>query len=192
MPDMTDTGAHAQSAPRASADPGGRCSLYRFYDGTEKLLYVGISNEPWRRRREHAYSQPWWPQVRHQAVTWYDAEWQAREAETRAIKGELPRFNKAGAVRAEPVTMGFALKLRPMRWAFWGALLSTAIWVPVVIMACTRPTPLMQDVLVPITLTACVTGPAALFVAVILTASPLIARFAAWLDRICIWPEGVK
>jgi len=37
----------------------GRHALYRFYDDRENLLYVGITDDPWRRWREHVLTQPW-------------------------------------------------------------------------------------------------------------------------------------
>jgi predicted GIY-YIG superfamily endonuclease len=40
-----------------------RTALYRFYDEHENLLYVGISNDPWRRWREHVYDKQWYPQA---------------------------------------------------------------------------------------------------------------------------------
>lgn len=85
-----------------------RTALYRFYDADEKLLYVGITDDPWRRWREHVRDKPWYPQVKHQAVTWYDARTAAEVAEYVAIRCEGPRFNIAGAVR--PV----AIEVRPV------------------------------------------------------------------------------
>lgn len=85
-----------------------RTALYRFYDARENVLYIGITNDPWRRWRDHVQAKPWYPQVKHQSVTWYDTERQARKAETRAIRTERPRFNIAGAVRPPEAS----LKLR--------------------------------------------------------------------------------
>lgn len=76
-----------------------RTALYRFYDADETLLYIGITNDPWRRWRDHVQEKPWYPRVKHQAITWYDSEWEARDAETRAIRAEGPLFNIAGAIR---------------------------------------------------------------------------------------------
>ena len=76
-----------------------RTALYRFYDASEKLLYVGITNDPWRRWRQHVQEKSWYPQIKHQAVTWYDSRIAAEVAEHVAIRCEHPRFNIAGAVR---------------------------------------------------------------------------------------------
>lgn len=80
----------------------GRVALYRFYDRHEALLYVGISNDPRRRLKEHAAAKSWYPRIQHQAITWYDSEAQARAAEDRAILGERPEYNIAGAIRPQP------------------------------------------------------------------------------------------
>lgn len=77
-----------------------RTALYRFYDVNERLLYVGITDDPWRRWREHVREKSWYPQVKHQAVTWYDDRMAADIAETVAIRRENPLFNIAGAVRS--------------------------------------------------------------------------------------------
>jgi predicted GIY-YIG superfamily endonuclease len=79
-----------------------RTALYRFYDASENLLYVGITNDPWRRWRQHVQEKSWYPQVKHQAVTWYDSRIRAEVAEQVAIRCEHPRFNIAGALRPVP------------------------------------------------------------------------------------------
>lgn len=76
-----------------------RTALYRFYDERETLLYVGITCDPWRRWREHVRDKWWYPQVKHQAVTWYESRPEAEVAEWWAIRREHPNFNIAGAVR---------------------------------------------------------------------------------------------
>jgi len=85
-----------------------RHALYRFYDARENLLYVGITDDPWRRWREHVRIQSWYPQVKHQAVTWYENKAAAEVAEYVAIRCEHPRFNIAGAVR--PVVVEVPVK----------------------------------------------------------------------------------
>lgn len=96
-----------------------RTALYRFYDDRENLLYIGISNNPWRRWREHV-GKPWYLQVKHQSVTWYDTGWQARKAETRAIRDEHPRFNIAGAVRPPEASLRFDPVFQVC--AFWACI----------------------------------------------------------------------
>lgn len=77
-----------------------RTALYRFYDADARLLYVGVTDDPWRRWREHVREKPWYPRVKHQTVTWYDTRTVAEAAEKMAIRCEHPRFNVAGVVRS--------------------------------------------------------------------------------------------
>jgi predicted GIY-YIG superfamily endonuclease len=91
---------------------GQRTALYRFYDAHGMLLYIGITNSPGRRWQQHMEEKPWYPQVRHQAVTWYGSERQARRVETRAIRAERPKFNVVGAVR--PAGWRFDLQDQPL------------------------------------------------------------------------------
>lgn len=86
-----------------------RTALYRFYDACENVLYIGITNDPWRRWRDHVQAKPWYPQVKHQAVTWYETEAEARWAETVAIRTEHPQFNIAGAIRPPEARVTAAL-----------------------------------------------------------------------------------
>lgn len=91
-----------------------RCALYRFYDADDRLLYVGISNDPESRWNGHRYSIKRWPSlVTRRAVDWFDTRPEAEAAEVAAIKEEKPRFNGshnfvkaafAPDVWAEPVT----------------------------------------------------------------------------------------
>jgi hypothetical protein len=90
-----------------------RTALYRFYGTDETLLYVGITDDPWRRWREHVQTQPWYPLVKHQAITWYEDRLAAEIAERVAIRRERPRFNIAGAVRPVAVELPAELVLHP-------------------------------------------------------------------------------
>lgn len=71
-----------------------RCALYRFYDAEDRLLYVGISNNPEARWKGHRYSIKRWPSlVARQTVGWFDTRTEAEAAEATAIRNEEPRFN---------------------------------------------------------------------------------------------------
>jgi hypothetical protein len=85
-----------------------RTALYRFFDADMNLLYVGITDDPWRRQRQHFRQKPWWPRAKHWTVTWHDTEPEARSAELKAIKGEAPRFNIADM--PAPVPAGFSVQ----------------------------------------------------------------------------------
>ncbi|MEU0200890.1 MULTISPECIES: GIY-YIG nuclease family protein [unclassified Streptomyces] len=70
-----------------------RTALYRLHDQRGALLYVGIAENPDRRRKEHAGSKPWWPEVAAHSVTWYSTRDLALAAEADAIRTERPRYN---------------------------------------------------------------------------------------------------
>lgn len=118
---VSDAGWYARGMQCATET---RTALYRFYDAHENLLYVGITNDPWRRWRRHVLEKPWYPQVKHQSVTWYDTERQARKAETRAIRSEYPQFNIAGAIRPPEVSPRLRLRFDPViqTCAWWACV----------------------------------------------------------------------
>lgn len=148
-----------------------RTALYRFYDPQGKLLYVGITNDPWRRWREHVREKPWYPQVKHQAVTWYDAERQARRAETRAIHDERPEFNIAGALK--PLDrVKFVRETAMMMAAFWVA-------IPVICSIAARWLPWLADVEAGVLYSS----PAPVFVLASITGARWIYRYGCWLNR---------
>lgn len=81
---------------RAPIDVGaGRTGLYRLFDAADALLYIGISDDLRGRMRAHAQEQPWWPEVDHRTVAWYNDRDEADDAETLAIAAEKPMHNKA-------------------------------------------------------------------------------------------------
>ncbi len=82
-------------------DPG-RTAVYQFRDKeTQDHVYVGTTNNPGRRFREHAglsrdEKKWWWDQADHAyvAITWYSTRKEARAVETRLIRQLRPPGNK--------------------------------------------------------------------------------------------------
>ena len=70
-----------------------RTAVYRLYDADDALLYVGISKSFGSRWEQHAYRQPWWPEVHRQTVEWHPDRECALAAEEAAICSEGPRYN---------------------------------------------------------------------------------------------------
>jgi ribosome-binding protein aMBF1 (putative translation factor) len=68
-------------------------ALYRPFGDDDALLYIGISETFGRRWTQHAQVQPWWPEVRRQAIDWLSDRDSAEDAEREAIKVERPRYN---------------------------------------------------------------------------------------------------
>src|ERR1044071_9750406 len=69
--------------------------LYRYYDRTGVLLYVGITVDIRARETKHARHSSWWAKVDHEATVLerYVGERAVRAAETAAIKAEKPLEN---------------------------------------------------------------------------------------------------
>jgi DNA-binding GntR family transcriptional regulator/predicted GIY-YIG superfamily endonuclease len=70
-----------------------RTALYRLYDADDRLLYVGISNDPPYRLQQHAADKAWWHEVDRHTLEWVDSRQEALDAERLAISTEHPRYN---------------------------------------------------------------------------------------------------
>jgi predicted GIY-YIG superfamily endonuclease len=68
-------------------------ALYRFYDATGQLLYVGITNDPGRRFGQHADSKPWWHAVANIKIEVHPSRADVLSAEREAIVNERPLHN---------------------------------------------------------------------------------------------------
>jgi predicted GIY-YIG superfamily endonuclease len=71
-----------------------RTAVYRLFDASNALLYVGISKRIGTRWEQHARAQPWWPLVTHQTVTWHPSREDAETAEKAVIRDERPVHNR--------------------------------------------------------------------------------------------------
>lgn len=99
-------------------------ALYRLYDATGAVLYIGITHSPAKRFAEHAVERPWWSQVARKTVAWCDGKAEAAIAEALAIRDEKPVYN---AVHPKPWLKrkrGGGTKLRNFR-------ISDSLWVAV-------------------------------------------------------------
>lgn len=70
-------------------------SVYRFFDKTGALLYVGITHNPGSRWSGHT-SRAWWQDVANTSIEPYPDRASAQAAEKRAILDEQPRYNLQG------------------------------------------------------------------------------------------------
>lgn len=68
-------------------------ALYRFFDATGALLYVGITNNPARRFMQHGVDREWWHEVETIRMQRFDDRESVLAAEREAIKAERPRYN---------------------------------------------------------------------------------------------------
>jgi len=71
-------------------------TLYRMFDGTGQLLYVGISSRAATRFKEHSADKPWWNQVALITTEHFGTRLQAQTAELAAIASEHPIHNIVG------------------------------------------------------------------------------------------------
>lgn len=70
--------------------------VYRIFDASGRLLYVGITWTPRERWRRHRKRADWWPSVAAAAIECHPSEQDALRAELAAIKAENPIHNKRG------------------------------------------------------------------------------------------------
>lgn len=81
-----------------------RTAIYRLFDRSGTLLYVGVSSHPKRRFVDHRRTQPWWGEVcRREVGPWYPTREDAAEAERMAIRAENPRYNVRRAQGNTPI-----------------------------------------------------------------------------------------
>lgn len=77
--------------------------LYRFYSACGELLYVGITNDPWRRFSQHRSQKDWWSEVSTICQQSFLTVDQLKVAEKKAIQSENPRYNKQFSIQhSEP------------------------------------------------------------------------------------------
>jgi len=67
--------------------------LYRHYDSSGQLLYVGISLSALWRTMTHRRDSAWWNEVTVVKIENHRNRWRAIEAERQAIVEERPRYN---------------------------------------------------------------------------------------------------
>lgn len=72
-------------------------SLYRFFNAEGRLLYIGITDNPRRRFREHGKTKQWWPQVAVREIVHLPSRVELVAAERAAIIKERPLYNIAHA-----------------------------------------------------------------------------------------------
>lgn len=70
-------------------------SVYRYYDSSGILLYVGISRRLLNRMYNHELSSDWFRLASRVTLSHYATQEDAEQAEAIAIKTESPMFNKS-------------------------------------------------------------------------------------------------
>jgi hypothetical protein len=67
--------------------------LYRLWDSARRLLYVGVTNSPRDRIKEHKAEKPWWYMVDDVTTETFSTREDALRAERVALATESPIFN---------------------------------------------------------------------------------------------------
>lgn len=68
-------------------------ALYRFFDRTDVLLYVGITMNLPQRMANHRRDKPWWTLVDHITIEHFNTRDEVLAAERNAIHDEQPLYN---------------------------------------------------------------------------------------------------
>lgn len=68
-------------------------TLYRFFDASDQLIYVGITGVPYTRWEEHRSRASWWTAATSVRLEHFTSRRAAELAERRAIEGEGPLHN---------------------------------------------------------------------------------------------------
>lgn len=89
----------------------GRTSVYRLFNADGVLLYIGVSNAPRSRYRQHQKQQPWGDEIASRTVEWFDTRLEALRVELAAIRVEQPRYNVVYATA--PPALPVAPKVEP-------------------------------------------------------------------------------
>jgi predicted GIY-YIG superfamily endonuclease len=84
------------------------CAVYRHFDAADRLLYVGMTNNPKRRLAEHKCRAVWGDQIARVEVVWMRTAEEAAAAEVDAIRTERPMFN--GGTARPYIATGDALR----------------------------------------------------------------------------------
>jgi predicted GIY-YIG superfamily endonuclease len=87
-------------------------TLYRFFDARGQLLYVGITSDLPTRLRTHNRLQNWWRDVVRTTLEHFESREAARAAELRAIRDELPRYNRWSGVQHQRMPAEVAAAIR--------------------------------------------------------------------------------
>lgn len=104
----------------------GRTAIYRIYDRSDRLLYLGIAVDPSKRIQKHNSTAAWWHLAELQSVEWFDTRAEAERQEMRAVRSEGPLYNSvyadlfSGGAEDAKAAIPTHLEISPCPWA-WSA-----------------------------------------------------------------------
>lgn len=80
-----------------------RTAVYRLFDASGRLLYLGIARNPEYRWALHSNRQTWWHLVAQKTVEWHPDRDSAKAAEARLTLIEKPLYDRATKKKSEVV-----------------------------------------------------------------------------------------
>lgn len=80
--------------------------VYRLYDATETLIYVGLTGSIAHRMRQHQADKPWWSEVARVEVQQCEDRRAAADLERALIVRHTPCHNVVHMPKAEPAVFG--------------------------------------------------------------------------------------
>lgn len=80
----------------AFPDNSGGGAVYRHFNKSGELLYVGVTGCAARRTLQHLTGSDWRKEIARIDVEWFESLAEAREAEALAIRTERPKCNRKG------------------------------------------------------------------------------------------------
>lgn len=96
-------------------------SLYRYYDESDLLIYVGITSRGMQRNREHNSTKTWWRFVVRQEVEHFDTRAEALRREAELVSSFAPPFNKQHNPNHEQARTTYLLfaaaRSQPSEWS---------------------------------------------------------------------------
>jgi hypothetical protein len=69
-------------------------TVYRFYNATDDLLYVGVTADWETRHAAHRIGTPWYPEVARHELERFATDAEARDHEATTIASLAPRYNR--------------------------------------------------------------------------------------------------
>jgi hypothetical protein len=114
------------------------CSLYRFYDADDLLLYVGVTSAGPSRWSEHEQNRAWWDLVARTTVEHFPGRVEALAAEKAAIRAEQPKWNtmhkgerSPRSQKVRPHGTGTVILREDGRWSFIATIDGRRRWITV-------------------------------------------------------------
>lgn len=104
-----DLANHYEGVTSMDSVPPVPTSVYRYYDTTDILIYVGITSRGMQRQSEHNQGKEWWQYVTRQEVEHFPSRQKALRRERDLILAHNPPFNKQQNVAYEAVNKAYLM-----------------------------------------------------------------------------------